>query len=176
MARPQWIQPVLRWGPLGAALVVLGAGIFTWQRSSHPAALPAAAVAPAVAVYVPPAVEASPAAAPALVAPQVPRALVLAPDDAEKAARRFARLDVDRSNSISRDEYLASRRKSFDKLDTNGDGMVDYAEYSAKAVKKFVGADANGDGKLSAAELATTAPKHRARPVAEVAPEPVDGQ
>jgi hypothetical protein len=177
MARPQWIGHLVRWGPLAAAAAVLAAGIVVWQRDSHPAVLavapppaaPGAPAAPAVA-------EAPPPAPPPLVAPSVPRPVVVSPDDAEKEARRFARLDTDRSSSISRDEYLASRRKSFDKLDTNGDGAVSYDEYSAKAAKKFAGADANGDGKLSASELATTAPKHRAKPVADAPPEPPEGQ
>lgn len=82
----------------------------------------------------------------------------------QREARRLARIDADDNGSVSRAEYLASRRKSFGRLDSNGNGSLDFEEYAAAAAKKFGKADADGDGTLSPAEYATTAAKRRARP------------
>lgn len=83
---------------------------------------------------------------------------------ADREARRFARYDKDHDARISRDEYLASRKKAFAKLDLNGDGRLGFDEYSAATVKKFGKADRDGDGVLAAAEFATTAVKRKDKP------------
>ena len=82
----------------------------------------------------------------------------------QREARRFARIDRDRSAGISRDEYLASRQKAFAKLDANGDGKLSFDEYATATIKKFGTADRDADGVLDSGEFATTAPKHRDSP------------
>ena len=84
-------------------------------------------------------------------------------DLAAREARRFQRYDKDRDSRISRDEYLASRRKAYAKLDTNGDGRLSFDEWVVRTATKFSGADRDRSGTLSASEFATTAVKRKAR-------------
>lgn len=81
--------------------------------------------------------------------------------------KRFDRYDKDRNDSVTREEYLAARRKAFAKLDTNHDGALSFDEWAIKATTKFAGADKDRSNTLSRAELATTAVKRKAprRPV-----------
>ncbi|WP_294337748.1 histidine kinase [uncultured Sphingomonas sp.] len=73
--------------------------------------------------------------------------------------RRFNRYDKDRDATITREEYLASRRKAYAKLDTNGDGRLSFDEWAVKATTKFATADRDRSGTLNAPEFATTAVK-----------------
>lgn len=101
------------------------------------------------------------------------------PDDIPEASaktreqRRFGRLDKDKNGSITREEYLAARRKAFAKLDTNGDGRLDFDEWAIKATTKFAGADKDKSGELTATEFATTAVVRKARPKAKCVCPPV---
>lgn len=79
--------------------------------------------------------------------------------------RRFNRYDKDRSDQISREEYLASRRKAFTKLDINGDGKLSFDEWSVKTIDKFAKADMDRSSTLTRKEFATTAVKRK--PVAQ---------
>lgn len=90
---------------------------------------------------------------------------------ADREARRFGRYDKDHDARISRDEYLANRKKAFAKLDLNGDGRLGFDEYSATTVKKFGKADRDGDGVLVAAEFAATAIKRHAKATPPCVPE-----
>ncbi len=81
----------------------------------------------------------------------------------DREAKRFKRYDKDKDGAISRDEYLAARKKAFAKLDTDHDGKLSFDEYSVKAIAKFDAADAKHDGKLTPAEFATTAVKRKPR-------------
>ncbi len=90
-------------------------------------------------------------------AAQVPEAT-----PATREEKRFNRYDKDRDGRITRDEYLAARRKAFAKLDTNGDGRLSFDEWAIKATTKFAGADKDGSGTMNAAEVATTAVKRKA--------------
>lgn len=136
---------------LSVALFALIAAGFLWTRD-RPVAVASEAPLP---VHIPAPAQAEPA----LVAP-VSR---LGPQQRE--ARRFGRYDKDRDERITRDEYLAARRKSFARLDLNGDGRLGFEEYAASTVKKFGNADRDGDGVLVAGEFATTAAKRKAKPV-----------
>ena len=78
--------------------------------------------------------------------------------------KRFDRYDKDRDDAITRDEYLASRRKAYAKLDVNGDGRLTFEEWAAKTSAKFAGADKDRSGRMNRAEFATTAVKRTARP------------
>lgn len=84
--------------------------------------------------------------------------------------KRFARVDKDRDGRITRDEYLAMRRKAFAKLDTNGDGTLGFDEWAAKAEAKFADADKDKTGVLTAAEFATTRVARKAKPRANCPP------
>lgn len=91
------------------------------------------------------------------------------PDSAPEASaktreeRRFGRYDKDKNGTITRDEYLASRRKAYARLDTNGDGSLSFDEWSIKTTARFNTADADRNGAMNPAEFATTAPKRRTR-------------
>ena len=105
------------------------------------------------------------------------------PDGAPEASaktreqKRFRRYDKDKDGSITRPEYLASRRKAYAKLDTNGDGLLSFDEWAIKTTTKFADADADHNGAMSPAEFATTAPKRSTRPRPKCPPlsaEPAD--
>lgn len=142
-----------RWLAIGVAVILLVAGGYIWTRGSTPrgAALAAAPIA-GVALPVP---NDDP-----LVAP------VSNVTPADREARRFNRYDKDRDGAVTRDEYLASRRKAYARLDLDGNGSLSFDEYAARATKKFDTADLNRDRALAAAEFATTAVKRRARAAA----------
>lgn len=78
--------------------------------------------------------------------------------------KRFGRYDKDRNGQVTRDEYLASRRKAYAKLDVNGDGRLSFEEWSAKTLTKFATADKDKSGAMSPTEFATTAVKRSTRP------------
>ncbi|MEG3178493.1 EF-hand domain-containing protein [Sphingomonas sp. RB3P16] len=75
--------------------------------------------------------------------------------------KRFDRYDKDRNGQVTREEYLAQRRKAFAKLDTNHDGTLTFDEWAIKAEGKFSLADADKTGAMSRAEFATTAVKRK---------------
>ncbi len=78
--------------------------------------------------------------------------------------KRFDRFDKDRNGIVSRDEYLASRRKAFAKLDLDGNGTLSFDEWATKAEAKFALADKDKSGTMNAAEFATTAVKRKGKP------------
>lgn len=82
--------------------------------------------------------------------------------DKTREQKRFDRVDKDRNDTITREEYLATRRKAFAKLDTNGDGQLSFDEWAVKTTTRFAQADKDRSGSLTRAEFATTAPKRRA--------------
>ena len=89
------------------------------------------------------------------------------PDDAPEASaktreeRRFGRYDKDKSGAITREEYLASRRKAYARLDTDHDGKLSFDEWAVKATTKFADADADKNGAMTPSEFATTAVKRK---------------
>lgn len=133
-----------------AGLALAGAGMLAWGGRDSPRAalLPAAPQAAGGAA-------------------QEAQAL---PDDAPEATpktreqRRFGRYDKDKDGAITRDEYLAARRKAYAKLDVNGDGRLSFDEWAVKAMAKFATADGDRSGAMTAAEFATTAVKRKPRP------------
>lgn len=101
------------------------------------------------------------------------RPMVLADDPADappeapartREEKRFDRYDRDRDGRVTRDEYLAARRKAFGKLDANADGRLDFEEWSTKTSDRFAKADADQDRRLDRGEFATTKPKRKSRP------------
>lgn len=124
---------------VASALLLTAAGLFWWSagRANDAPIIPAA-----------PAFAASPAAE---VPVEPPRA-----SEQTREERRFGRYDKDRNGQVTRDEYLAQRRKAFAKLDTNGDGRLSFEEYAVATSTKFAKADADRSGVLDAKEFATT--------------------
>lgn len=139
----------------GGALLLVMAGLFLFRGSAStenrlPAA-PAAAVVSETEQDVP----AEPPSAAAKTREQ----------------KRFDRIDKDKNDGISKDEFLALRRKLFAKLDGDRDGKLSFEEWSVKAVERFAGADKDKSGVLTRAEFATTAVKRKpARPRCVCAP------
>jgi hypothetical protein len=82
--------------------------------------------------------------------------------DRTREEKRFDRLDKDRDQTITKDEYFAQRRKAFAKLDTNQDGKLSFDEWAIRNSTKFTGADKDKSGTLNRAEFATTAVKRSA--------------
>lgn len=132
-----------------AALLLLAAGfIYITGRSGGGVALPLAAVQAA-----PPAPSGS---------DPLPNTVPEA-SDRTREQKRLARYDTNEDGSVTRDEYLAPRRKAFAKLDANHDGMLSFDEWATKTEAKFAGADADKSGALSAAEFRATAPKRKTK-------------
>src|SRR3546814_10681593 len=80
----------------------------------------------------------------------------------KREERRFNRYDKDRDEAITREEYLARRRKAYAKLDVNGDGRLSFEEWAIRTTDKFAKADADGSKVLTRAEFATTRVKRKA--------------
>ncbi|TKD50694.1 EF-hand domain-containing protein [Sphingomonas baiyangensis] len=133
-----------------AALLLGGAGLFLFGTSASERVALAAPPDP-------PAADDREAATDAVPEVRVPEAT---PKTREE--KRFDRYDKDRDDSITRDEYLASRRKAFAKLDTNGDGRLSFDEWAIRTTTRFADADADRSRTLDRSEFATTAPKRRA--------------
>lgn len=140
---------------LAVALVALVAAGFLWTRD-RPVAVATEAALPVVEAD-------NDEVEPPLVAP------VSSVTPADREARRFARYDKDKNAAVSRDEYLAARKKAFARLDSNGDGKLGFEEYAAATLKKFGKVDRDADGALDADEFAVTAPKKRAAPACNCA-------
>ena len=148
---------------LGVALLALVAAGFLWTRDR-----------PVAMATLPPQPPAAAADADEVEAAEPHTGLIAPRSDvtpAQREARRFGRYDKDRDDRISRDEYLANRRKAFAKLDRNGDGKLSFDEYTVKTVEKFTRADRNGDGALAATEFATTAVVRKVKAPAPCVPE-----
>jgi hypothetical protein len=122
-----------------AAILLMSAGMLFF-RSGSAAEVPVLPAAPAEAAETLPLPE------------EAPRASAKTREE-----KRF-----DRYDSITREEYLASRRKAFAKLDTNGDGRLSFDEWAIRTTTKFADADRDGSGTLSRAEFATTAVQRKA--------------
>ena len=90
--------------------------------------------------------------------------------DESREQRRFARYDKDEDGKISREEYLAARRKAYARLDANHDGRLDFDEWTAKAIGKFAGADHDRSATLDRPEFATTAVKRKSTVAAPCPP------
>lgn len=132
----------------GAGLAAIAAGAVLWTS----AGARSAAVLPDR--------PAQAAAADAALPDKVPEATARTREE-----KRFGRYDKDRDGSITRDEYLAQRRKAYAKLDSDGDGKLSFDEWAVKAATKFTGADRDRSGSMSATEFATTAVKRKTRPL-----------
>ena len=129
----------------GAALALAGAGVMVFSgHATRPALLPDAPAAPVAAEDE----QALPDTVPAASAKT-------------REQKRFGRYDKDKDGAITRDEYLASRRKAYAKLDRDGNGQLSFDEWAVKATTKFATADRDLSGAMTAAEFATTAVKRK---------------
>lgn len=84
--------------------------------------------------------------------------------DKTREEKRFGRYDKDKDGQITREEYLASRRKAYARLDTNHDGALSFDEWAVKATTKFATADTDKSGAMSPHEFATTAVVRKPKP------------
>ncbi|MBY0520950.1 MAG: histidine kinase [Sphingomonas sp.] len=115
------------------------------------------------------------ASAPAVAGAQAGDAVAL-PDSVPEATaktreeKRFGRYDKDKDGTITRDEYLAARRRAYAKLDTDHDGKLSFDEWAIKATTKFATADADRNGAMNAPEFAATAVKRTQRAAAKCPP------
>lgn len=146
------------WVGGAAALVLALAGTFLFRGSAAPdaRASPLAAASPVAA-----------AAAP--LPDEAPSA-----DARTREQKRFDRIDKDRDQIITRDEFFAMRKKAFAKLDVNHDGRLDFDEWAVRGITRYTGADQDRSGTLNRAEFATTAVKRKApaRPKCDCRPQP----
>jgi hypothetical protein len=132
----------------GAAILLLvGAGATMLGSRGHSGAPLLAATAPAQA------------AGNAPLPDSVPEA-----GDKTREQKRFDRYDKDRNGQVTREEYLAQRRKAYAKLDINHDGVLSFDEWAVKAETKFASADGDKSGAMNPTEFATTAVKRSTRP------------
>jgi hypothetical protein len=133
----------------GAAILLLaGAGMTLLASHGHPGAPLLAAAAPA---------QAGTSNGP--LPDGVPEA-----GDKTREQKRFDRYDKDRNGQVTREEYLAQRRKAYAKLDVNHDGVLSFDEWAVKAETKFAAADGDKSGAMNPTEFATTAVKRSTRP------------
>jgi hypothetical protein len=130
---------------VAAALLLVTAGLVWWNSRAADRHLPAAPPAAGPSIY-------------GTEAGDTP----LAASDESREQRRFARYDKDEDGKVTREEYLAARRKAYAKLDANHDGRLDFDEWAAKAIGKFASADHDRSTTLDRVEFATTAVKRRA--------------
>lgn len=128
-----------------ATLALIGAGVLQFNRNSRSVA--ALRIAPPALAQ---------AGSDGALPDSVPQA-----SDRTREQKRFDRYDKDRNGAVTREEFLANRRKAYAKLDTNHDGVLSFDEWAAKAETKFAAADKDKSGAMSPAEFATTAVKRK---------------
>ena len=122
---------------VASALLLVAAGFFWWQSRAgqEKVAIPGAPAALSGVIS----------------AADPPQA-----EEKTREQKRFDRYDKDRNESITREEYLGSRRKAFARLDADHDGRLSFDEWAAKTTTKFATADADRSGILNRAEFLTT--------------------
>lgn len=132
------------------ALLLAGGGLILWQGQG-----------------------AGPRIAPAPLQAAEPAPLTEPPAATEKTReeKRFGRYDKDKDGKVSRDEFLASRRKAYTKLDANGDGRLTFEEWSVKTTDRFAKADGDKSATLTPEEFETTRIARKATRPAPCVPE-----
>ena len=131
-------------GGVAAALLLVTAGLLLWNSRAADRHLPAGPPPPGPSMYSQQAGDAPPVAS-----------------TESREQRRFARYDKDKNGKVSREEYLAARRKAYAKLDANHDGRLDFDEWAAKSIGKFTNADHDRSATLDPVEFAATALKRK---------------
>jgi hypothetical protein len=134
---------------MAAGVLLMAGGVFWWRTAAI-----AGHSLPGI-----PLVASSGASASDDAMPEPPTA-----SDKTREQKRLSRIDHDKDGKVSRDEFLAARRRNFAKLDKDGDGKLSFDEYAAKAIERFNDADKDKTGSLNAAEFATTKAVRQARP------------
>jgi hypothetical protein len=150
-------------GAVGALLLV-AAGIFWWQgraATERGAELPPAAPVAAIG-------EALPTADGSGLSGAAPPEV----DEVTREQRRFDRLDRNRDARITRTEMLGPRVAAFRKLDVDKNNLLSFEEWAVKTSDRFRGADRNGDQALSREEFVATRPKPAKPPECRCSPIP----
>lgn len=135
-----------------AALAMAGAGLLAFGGAARPGPVLPARPEQAASVQ-------ETVAAPARLPEATPETR-----EEKREEKRFGRYDKDEDGAITREEYLANRRKAYVRLDRDGDGQLSFDEWAARTTTKFAAADRDRSGSMSAAEFATTAVKRRPAP------------
>lgn len=136
------------------ALLLAGVGLFWWQGRAE---VERGAPPPEPAVATPTGLPSADIAG--MRGPAPPEASALS-----REQRRFFRYDINRDQSISRDEMLATRTDGFRKLDRDGNNLLTFEEWAVTTVTRFDAADVDRNRQLTPGEFAATAPKPSARP------------
>lgn len=136
------------------ALLLAGVGLFWWQGGAE---VERGAPPPEPAAITPTGLPSADVAG--MRGPAPPEAGPLS-----REQRRFFRYDINRDQSISRDEMLATRTDGFRKLDRDGNNLLTFEEWAVTTVTRFDAADVDRNRQLTAGEFAATAPKPSARP------------
>jgi hypothetical protein len=145
-----------------AALVLALAGMFLFRGSAASEAKAPSAPAAQAAAQEAPLPDEAPSA-----------------DERTREQKRFDRIDKDRDQSVTRDEFFALRKKLFAKMDVDHNGTLSFDEWAVRGIKRFGDADKDRSGALNRTEFATTAVKRRpakpgcvcAKPQAKAAPQ-----
>lgn len=151
-------------GAVGALLLV-AAGIFWWQGRA--ATERGAALPPATALAAP-TEDSLPTADGSGLSGAAPPEI----DEVTREQRRFDRLDRNRDARISRTEMLGPRVAAFRKLDVDKNNLLSFEEWAVKTSDRFRGADRNGDQALTREEFASTRPKPAKVPECRCSPLP----
>jgi hypothetical protein len=93
-------------------------------------------------------------------------------DEVTREQRRFDRLDRNRDAKVTRAEMLGPRVAAFRKLDADKNNLLSFEEWAVKTSDRFRDADRNGDQALSREEFATTRPKPAKQPECRCSPMP----
>ena len=129
---------------VAAALLLVTAGLLLWNSRAADRHLPGA----------------PPAAGPSMFGQETGEVPPAASAESREQ-RRFARYDKDKDGKVTREEYLAARRKAYARLDVNHDGRLVFDEWAAKSIGKFATADHDRSTALDPKEFATTAVKRK---------------
>lgn len=133
------------------ALLLAGGGLVLWRNTG---------TAPSIAP-----------ASPAQAATSDPIEQPPAASEKTREEKRFSRYDKDKDGKVSREEFLAARRKAWAKLDVNGDGKLDFNEWSVKTSDRFANADGDKSATLTAEEFAKTRIPRKTARMAPCVPE-----
>jgi EF hand domain-containing protein len=135
---------------VAACFLCLTGAFLLWQSKASEPALPDPP-APRLAAAQPPGLRLAPIG-------QAPEA-----DPKSKEEKRFDRADKNKDGKITLAELVEPRRKAYAKLDLDRSGTLSFEEWAVKTIDKFNDADGDKTAFLTRLEYAATAPKPKAK-------------